>query len=431
MNETRLTGTERRAATSLAGIFGLRMLGLFMLYPVFASYARSLPGATPALIGLALGIYGLTQAALQLPFGLASDRFGRKPIITLGLALFAVGSVIAALAHGIGWIVIGRAVQGAGAVGAAILALTADLTRVEQRSKAIGIIGIGIGFSFGLAVIAGPVVNAWIGLAGIFWLTAALGLVGLVVLWVTVPTPVVSRRHREAEPVPALIGRVLADGQLIRLYGSIFALHVMLAALFLVIPLLLAHTPGLNARNEWMFYLPVLAIGLALMLPLVIYAESRARLKPVALVAILVLSAAALALGLVPAALVPLGVVLVAFFGAFTLMEALLPSLVSRLAHPEAKGTALGVYSTAQFFGIFVGGALGGWLHGRFGALGLCVFVAAVGILWLPLFATLKPPRKLASRTLAIGARDAAEARRLVLALEAVPGVEEAVVFGA
>ena len=429
MSETRLTGTERRAAASLAGIFGLRMLGLFMLYPVFASYARALPGATPALIGLALGIYGLTQAALQLPFGLASDRFGRKPIITLGLLLFVVGSIVAAFAHGIGWIVIGRAVQGAGAVGAAILALTADLTRVEQRSKAIGIIGIGIGFSFGLAVVAGPVVNGWIGLAGIFWLTAALGLVGLAVLWFTVPTPAVSRRHREAEPVPALIGRVLTDRQLIRLYGSIFALHVMLAALFLVIPLLLAHTSALNARNEWMFYLPVLAIGLALMLPLVIYAESRARLKPVALAAILVLSAAAFALGFVPAALVPLGVTLAAFFGAFTLMEALLPSLVSRLARPEAKGTALGVYSTAQFLGIFVGGALGGWLHGRFGTLGLCIFVAAVGILWLPLFATLEPPRKLASRMLAVGVRDGAEAQRLALALEAVPGVEEAVVF--
>jgi predicted MFS family arabinose efflux permease len=355
---------------------------------------------------------------------------GRKPVITLGLLLFAVGSVVAALAHGIGGIIIGRAVQGAGAVGAATLALTADLTRVEQRTKAIGIIGIGIGLAFGLAVIAGPVVNARVGLGGIFWLTAALGLAGLVVLWSTVPTPAVSRRHRESEPIPALVGRVLADRQLIRLYGSIFALHAMLAALFLVIPLLLLRVPGLEAGNEWMFYLPVLAIGLALMLPLVIYAESRARIKPVALVAILALAAAALALGFLPAELIPLGVALVVFFGAFTLMEALLPSLVSRLARPEAKGTALGVYSTAQFLGIFVGGALGGWLQGRFGVVGLCIFVAATGLLWLPLFATLAMPRALASRMLAVTVHDAAGAERLARTLEAVPGVEEAVVFG-
>ncbi|MGH8426724.1 MAG: MFS transporter [Gammaproteobacteria bacterium] len=430
MNDTKLTGTERRAAASLAGIFGLRMFGLFLLYPVFAPYARHLAGATPLLIGLALGIYGLTQAGLQLPFGIASDRLGRKPVITLGLVLFVVGSVVAALAHGIGGIIIGRAVQGAGAVGAATLALTADLTRVEQRTKAIGIIGIGIGLAFGLAVIAGPVVNARVGLGGIFWLTAALGLAGLVVLWSTVPTPLVSRRHRETEPIPALVGRVLADRQLIRLYGSIFALHAMLAALFLVIPLLLLRVPGLDAGNEWMFYLPVLAIGLALMLPMVIYAESRRRIKPVALTAILALAATAFALGFLPAELIPLGVVLVVFFGAFTLMEALLPSLVSRLARPEAKGTALGVYSTSQFLGIFVGGLVGGWLQGRFGAVGLCVFVAAIGLLWLPLFATLAMPRALASRMLAVSVHDNSEAQRLTAALEAVPGVEEAVVFG-
>jgi predicted MFS family arabinose efflux permease len=429
MHDNPLTSSERRAAASLAGIFGLRMLGLFMLYPVFATYARALPGATPFLIGLALGIYGLTQAGLQLPFGLASDRIGRKPIISLGLGLFAVGSALAALAANIEWIIIGRAIQGAGAVGAATLALTADLTRVEQRGKAIGIIGIGIGAAFGLALVAGPVVNAWLGLAGIFWLTAGLGLAGLAVLWATVPTPAVSCRHREAQPVPALLGRVLRDGQLIRLYVSIFALHAMLAALFLAIPLLLQRVPALDARNEWMFYLPVLTIGLVLMLPLVIYAEARARLKRVALGAVFVLSAAALALGFMPDRLFLLAVVLTVFFGAFTLMEALLPSWVTRLARPEAKGTALGVYSTSQFFGIFVGGALGGWLHGRFGISGVCVFVASVGIVWAPLLLTLKPPRALASRTLAIQVGDEAAARDLAAALERVAGVEEAVVF--
>ncbi len=429
MGETHLTGTERRAAASLAGIFGLRMFGLFMLYPVFASYAEALPGATPALIGVALGIYGLTQAGLQLPFGLASDRLGRKGVITLGLVLFVIGSVIAGFAPDIGWMILGRAVQGAGAVGAATLALTADLTRVEQRSKAIGVIGIGMGLAFGLALVAGPVVNAWLGLSGIFWLTAALGLAGLAVLWVAVPTPAVVRRHRDTEPVPAQIGRVLRDGRLLRLYGSIFALHAMLVALFLAIPLLVGGVSVLKPRTQWMFYLPVLAVGLLLVLPLVIYAESRGRLKPVALGAIATLAGTAFALGFMPRGLWPLAVVLAAFFAALTLMETLLPSLVSRLARPEAKGTALGVYSTSQFLGIFAGGALGGWIHGRFGIPGVCVFVAAVGALWFALFATLRPPRVLASRVFSVRVRDEAGALRLAARLEAVAGVEEVAVF--
>lgn len=424
-----LNGTEKRAATSLAVIFALRMFGLFLLYPVLAPYARHLPDATPFLIGLAIGIYGLTQAMLQLPFGIASDRVGRKPLITAGLVLFIIGSVVAALSHGIGGIIIGRAVQGTGAVGAVILALTADLTRVEQRSKAIGIIGIGIGLAFAAAVIAGPTVNAHGGLAGIFWLTACLGFAGLVVLWTLVPTPGVSRRHRETEAVPALLLNVLRDVRLGRMYVSIFALHIMLAALFLVIPLLLRQALGSNTGLQWAFYLPVFVVGLALMFPTLIYAEARGRLRGVACAGILLLVATAFALGFIPVSAVTLGIVLAAFFGAFTLMEALLPSLVSRLARPDAKGTALGVYSTSQFLGIFVGGALGGWLQGLFGTVGLCAFVAAVGLLWLPFFATLAPPRRLSSRMVTVSVRNAGEARRLAAELEAVPGVEEAVVF--
>lgn len=429
MGANRLTHTEQRTAGSLAGIFGLRMFGLFLLYPILAPYTEHLPGATPFLIGLAIGIYGLTQALFQLPFGMASDRVGRKPLVTLGLVLFIAGSVVAALSHGIDGIIVGRAVQGTGAVGAVILALTADLTRVEQRSKAIGIIGIGIGLAFAVAVIAGPTVNARGGLAGIFWLTAGLGAAGLVLLWTVVPAPAISRRHRETEAVPELLMNVLRDARLRRLYVSIFSLHVMLAALFLVIPLFLGEALGSNTGVQWAFYLPVFVIGLVLMFPMLIYAESRGRLKPVACGTILVLAASALALGLVPAVPVALGIVLAVFFSAFTLMEALLPSLVSRLARADAKGTALGVYSTSQFLGIFAGGALGGWLHGAFGATALCVFVAIVGLAWLPFFATLEPPRRLSSRLVSVSVRDGEAARRLAAALEAVPGVEEVVMF--
>lgn len=429
MSADRLDGVERRTAGALAGVFGLRMFGLFLLYPILAPYASRLPGATPFLVGLAIGVYGLTQALTQLPFGLASDRLGRKPLVTAGLALFVAGSIIAALSQGIGGIIVGRAVQGTGAVGAVILALAADLTRVEQRSRSMGIIGVGIGLAFGLAVVAGPTVEAWTGLAGIFWLTAALGLAGVVILWTVVPTPRAPVLHRETEAIAAVLRSVLRRAQLWRLYGSIFALHAMLAALFLVIPLRLQAALGGAGGAQWMFYLPVLVAALLLMLPLIVYAEGRGRLKPIAAGAILALAAAALAVGLAPADLIGLAIVLAVFFGAVTFMEALLPSLVSRMARPEERGTALGVYSTSQFLGIFVGGALGGALQGVFGILGLCAFVAALGLLWLPLFATLASPRRLASRMLAVAVSGDAAARRLARELEAVPGVAEAAVF--
>ncbi len=428
-SDNTLTRTERRAAESLAGIFGLRMFGLFLLYPVFAGYAHSLPGATAFTIGIALGIYGLTQALLQLPFGMVSDRIGRKPVITLGLVIFVIGSVIAALSHSIDGIIVGRAVQGAGAVGAATLALAADLTRAEHRTKAIGMIGAGIGLAFAVAVVVGPVINAVAGLEGIFGITAVLGACGLVVLWLAVPTPVCSLRHRSNEAVPAQLGRVLKDRELQRLYISIFALHLMLAALFMVLPSMLGRIAGLTKSSEWLFYLPVLAVGLVLMVPAVIHAERHARIKPVALGAIAVLTLTPLWLSLGGTHRIWLALILAVFFGAFTLMEALLPSLISRLARPESKGSALGVYSTAQFLGIFVGGVLGGLLLGRTGETGVFVLVGAAGLAWLGFFFTLKPPRMLASRMFTVAVVNTEQAQRLAQALEAVTGVEEAVIL--
>ncbi|MGA7966468.1 MAG: MFS transporter [Gammaproteobacteria bacterium] len=424
-----LTRTERRAAESLAGIFGLRMFGLFLLYPVFAGYAHSFPGATALTIGVALGIYGLTQALLQLPFGMLSDHIGRKPVITLGLAIFVIGSVMAALSHTIGGIIAGRAVQGAGAVGAATLALAADLTRAEHRTKAIAMIGSGIGLAFAVAVVAGPAINAAAGLEGIFGITAVLGACGLVVLWLAVPTPVRSLRHRSNQAVPALLGQVLKDRELQRLYASIFALHLMLAALFMVLPAMLGRVAGLAKSSEWLFYLPVLTVGLVLMVPAVIYAERQGKIKPVALGAIAVLALTPLWLGLGGTHRVWLAFILAVFFGAFTLMEALLPSLISRLARPESKGSALGVYSTSQFLGIFAGGVLGGLLLGRVGETGVFALIGVAGLAWLAFFATLKPPRMLASRMFTVDASNSQQARRLAQDLEAVAGVEEAVIL--
>ncbi len=429
MKETTLTRTERRAAGSLAGIFGLRMFGLFLLYPVFASYEGKLPGATHAAIGIALGIYGLTQAMLQLPLGMLSDRWGRKPIIAFGLSVFVVGSVVAALSHGMAGIIVGRAIQGAGAVGAATLALAADLTRPEQRTKAIGMIGGGIGLAFAIAVVAGPAVNAFVGLSGIFWLTAALGALGLVVLRWAVPPPGHRSRHRSTEAVPAQLGRVLKDSALQRMYVSIFMLHLILVALFLVLPGLLGQVAGLSRHSEWLFYLPVLAVGLVLMVPAVIHAERRGRLKFVSMGTILLLALTPVWLRLGGGHLVALAAILAVFFGAFTLMEALLPSLISRLAHPASKGSALGIYSTSQFLGIFVGGALGGILLQHAGRDGVYALVLVAGLVWLAFFAGLKPPRMLSSRMVAVSVPDEAAAQSMSAALERVDGVEEAVVM--
>ena len=258
-----MTRTEARSAASMAGIYALRMLGLFMILPVFALYADELEGATPALAGLAIGIYGMTQALLQIPYGLLSDRIGRKPVIIFGLLVFALGSAIAASADNIHLVIFGRALQGAGAIAAAVMALTADLIREEHRVKAMAIIGMSIGASFALAMVLGPVLNTWIGVPGIFWLTAVLALGGIAVVVLVVPNPVVTRVRRDAEAVPAQFASVLRDAQLFRLDIGIFALHLILTASFVVLPLALRDIAGLPANRHWEVYLPVLLLSLS------------------------------------------------------------------------------------------------------------------------------------------------------------------------
>jgi MFS family permease len=403
---------ERRAALSLAGIFSLRMLGMFMILPVFALYADRIDGATPVLMGLAIGIYGMTQALLQIPFGLLSDRWGRKPVIAAGLLLFALGSVVAALSDSIYGVIAGRALQGSGAIAAAVMALAADLTREEQRTKAMAIIGISIGMSFSLALVAGPVLDHWLGLAGIFWLTAVLACLGIAVLYLVVPQPAISRLHRDAEPVPAQFLSVLRDGQLLRLDFGILSLHMILTASFTVLPLILRDTLELPSGRHWHVYLPVLVLSVVAMVPFIILAERRRRMKQVFLGAILVVALAQFGLAVWHASLFSVALLLFLFYVGFNLLEATLPSLISKMAPPDSKGTAMGFYSSSQFFGAFLGGVLGGWLQGRAGLAGVLVFCGGAALVWLVVAASMRSPRYLTSHLLQVGVMDAQHARQ-------------------
>jgi MFS family permease len=422
-----MTATERRATLALSGIFALRMLGLFLILPVFALYANHLQGHTPTLIGVAIGAYGLTQAFLQIPFGMLSDRIGRKRVITAGLLIFAAGSVVAALAHTMWGVILGRALQGAGAIAAAVMALAADLTREEQRTKAMAVIGMTIGLSFAVAIVTAPTLNHLIGVPGIFWLVAGLAILGVVVLHTRVPTPAHSTVHRDAEAVPGQLRGVLAHPGLLRLDFGIMSLHVILTANWVVLPVALR--AQLPAAHHWWVYLPVMALSVAAMIPFIILAERKRRMKQVFLGAVVALGLAELGLSQGFHTLGGIGVALFVFFTAFNLLEATLPSLISKVAPPAAKGTAMGVYSTSQFFGAFLGGSLGGWISGHFGVEGVFLLGASVAALWTVAAATMSNPRTLKSLLLHIGDVSEDEARRLAQRLSGVTGVAEAVVI--
>lgn len=415
MTRPGMTTQERRAASALAAIFGLRMVGLFMVLPVLALHVEELSGATPLLVGLAVGVYGLTQAFLQVPFGMASDRLGRKPVITAGLLLFAAGSVLAAVADTIHGVILGRALQGSGAIAAVVMALLADLTREEHRTKAMATIGVTIGMSFVVAMVAGPALGGAIGVRGIFWLIAGLALAAIGLLYALVPTPARSTFHREAEAVPDQFGRVLRDGQLLRLDFGIFALHLMLTASFVVLPIALRDAAGLAAERHWLVYLPVMVLAMGAAVPFIIVAEKKRRMKGVFLGAIATLGVAELGIVAFHGSLLPLALLLWVFFTAFTLLEATLPSLLSKQAPADAKGTAMGVYSSSQFLGAFAGGAAGGWLYGAGGFAAVFGFCALAAAAWLGWAAGMRPPRYLESHMVHVepGVEEAALAARL------------------
>ena len=370
---------------TLVGIFALRMFGLFLLLPVLALHAGEFAGATPYLTGLALGVYGLTQAILQIPFGMMSDRIGRKQVITLGLVIFALGSIVAALASTIEWVIIGRAIQGGGAVSSAVLALTADLTREEQRTKAMAMIGMGIGMVFLLSMGLAPPLSGWIGVQGLFLLTAVLAILAILLLHLRVPTPINRPLHRDVLPVWGQMHQVLRNAQLLRLDFGIFVLHMVLTALFVILPgqLLLGK---LDVSEHWKVYLPVLILSVAAIAPIIRGSARTDQANLIFRVATLLLAVALMMLGVFSAAgaygFYGLLFSLWLFFVAFNGLEAILPSLVSRVAPAAGKGTAIGVYNSLQFFGVFVGGLAGGFVAGRYGPEGVFALCAALALIW-------------------------------------------------
>lgn len=414
---------EKRASIGLAGIFSMRMLGLFMILPVMSLYVDDLAGVTPLLLGLAISVYGLTQALLQIPFGLMSDRFGRKKVITAGLLLFVAGSIVAAMSSTIYGVIMGRALQGSGAVAAAVMALAADLTLEQNRTKIMATIGISIGISFGVAMVLGPLLASVVGLSGIFWFTAVLALVAIVILHKVVPDASKLTIHKDAEPIPALIVTVLKDGQLLRLDFGIFCLHLVMTAMFVVLPLSLRGQLGLAAEDHWMMYLPVLALSVLAMIPFVIIAEKKRKMKQVFVTAVATLSLACFALYLFNGQLWGMVLALFVFFTAFNLLEATLPSLISKIAFAGGKGTAMGVYSSAQFFGAFCGGLIGGFVWDTYGLSSVFLVCSGVLFTWFLVALSMNSPRHMTSLLKHLELETAEQQKQITAKLLAVKGV--------
>jgi len=379
----RMSPLEIRASLSLASIFSLRMLGLFLILPVFAVHAMHLKGGdNHTLVGIALGTYGLTQGMLQIPYGMASDRYGRKRVIILGLVLFALGSFIAAIGNDIHVIIVGRAVQGAGAISAPVMAFLSDLTREQHRTKAMAMVGSSIGLMFALSLVGSPILYRHIGMGGIFVLTGVLALVAIWVVVSVVPEETLGKVEAQEHVEPARFRDVLKNPDLLRLNLGIFSLHAVQMAIFVVVPLAMVSAGGLPVGEHWKVYLPVVLASFALMVPAIIYAEKKDALKPVFLACIGLMAVVQTGFVFELHNFAALVILLLGFFVAFNILEATLPSLVSRTAPAGAKGAALGVYNTTQSLGLFVGGAAGGWLMQHYGRTPVFMFGAALIALW-------------------------------------------------
>jgi MFS family permease len=377
----RMNQAELRASVSLASVQALRMLGLFLVLPVLAVHARAMPeGGDAHLVGIALGIYGLTQAMLQLPFGAASDRFGRKPVIVAGLALFALGSFIAAAADDLWMVILGRGLQGAGAISAAVSAFVADSTRDSQRTKAMAMVGITIGASFALSLIIAPPLYRWIGIGGMFGFTGALALAAIA--WVIFVVPAAPRTARGTLSRQSFL-LVARDRDLMRLNFGIFTLHAVQVAIFVVLPGWLVERAGLELASHWLLYLPVVLLSFWPMMPAVRWGERRQRQRFVFIACVAALGLVMAALAARPEGLVPFAVLLFVFFAAFNILEASLPSMVSRLAPHDIRGTALGLFNTTQSLGLFAGGAVAGVVRAGWGDAAVFVIATVIIAVWL------------------------------------------------
>ena len=425
-NSDAMNAQEKRAASGLALVFAFRMLGMFMVLPVLATYGQDLLGQTPFLLGVAIGAYGLTQAFLQIPFGMLSDRFGRLPIIYIGLLIFAAGSVVAGMSDSVWGVIAGRILQGAGAISAAVMALLSDLTREQHRTKAMAMIGISIGISFAVAMVVGPLVTRGFGLSGLFWFTAVMALLGMVIIALTVPKPAQQVRTRESGVAKVALAATLRNPALLRLDFGIFVLHALLMASFIALPLALVDQGNLPKEEHWWVYLIALFVGFFAMLPFIIYSEKKRQMKRIFVGAVAVLMLTELFLWLVADSLTLLVIGTLAFFTAFNFLEASLPSLISKVAPAGAKGTAMGVYSTSQFLGAALGGMLGGWLFSVGGASLVFAGCTALAALWLIFAANMQEPPYVTSVRLPLSPAAMQETQWLT-ALSSQVGVMDAV----
>ena len=423
----RMSSGETRAASGLALVFAFRMLGMFMVLPVLATYGMDLAGATPALIGLAIGAYGLTQAIFQIPFGMISDRIGRRPVIYLGLIVFALGSVLAANSDSIWGVIAGRVLQGAGAISAAVMALLSDLTREQHRTKAMAMIGMTIGLSFAVAMVVGPLLTRAFGLSGLFLATGAMALCGIVIVMFMVPRSTGTLQHRESGVAKQALLPTLRHPDLLRLDLGIFVLHAMLMSSFIALPLALVEKAGLPKEQHWWVYLTALLISFFAMIPFIIYGEKKRKMKRVLLGAVVTLILTELFFWKFGDSLRALVIGTVVFFTAFNLLEASLPSLISKVSPAGGKGTAMGVYSTSQFLGSALGGILGGWLFQHGGLSVVFLGCAGLAALWLAFAVTMREPPYVTSLRLPLSPEALREAG-LAERLKAVNGVTDAVI---
>ena len=421
MNDNKMTPVELRATWGLGTVFSLRMLGMFMVLPVLTTYGMALQGASETLIGLAIGIYGLAQAIFQIPFGLLSDRIGRKPLIVGGLLLFVLGSIIAACTDSIWGIILGRALQGSGAIAAAVMALLSDLTREQNRTKAMAFIGISFGVTFAIAMVVGPIVTHAMGLHALFWMIAILASLGIVITLMVVPSASHHVLNRESGMVKGSFRKVLANPRLVKLNIGIFCLHVLLMSSFVALPGQFEQA-GFPAPEHWKVYLSTMLIAFAGVVPFIIYAEVKRRMKRVFVGCVGMIVIAEIVLWGAEGHFWTLVVGVQLFFCAFNLMEAILPSLISKESPAGYKGTAMGIYSTSQFLGVAVGGSMGGWVFGHFDAQTVFMVGAMVAAAWLFVSMTMQEPPYVSSLRIVLS--DAALAvPNLEQRLKAQPGV--------
>ena len=424
----KLNPFEKRTAISLSLVFALRMLGLFMIMPIFAIYGQSLIGYSPLWVGLAIGAYGLTQAALQIPAGMLSDKVGRRPVIYGGLVLFAIGSLVAAFSDSVYGVTIGRALQGTGAIASAILALAADVTREQQRPKVMGMIGVSIGLAFAIAMMAGPILAPFIGLQGLFLITAAGAILGIIIVHTTIPNVVNKAPKSDTVANPSMMLNLAKHPQLLRLNTGIFILHLTLSAIFVILPLSL-QSMHFNAEQHWKIYFPALLISFVLIIPMLISAAKKQRNKHFYLASILLMSLSLIIMSVLQQSIILMFFAILLFFTAFNFLEASLPAFVSMLTPAGSKGTAMGIYSTHQFLGAFFGGIVGGLSYKLVGSSGLFLSLAGIMIIWFLLSLGMNNPSKIKTFTFTTKIKNQQHSDTIISQLVALKGALEVVVI--